>query len=452
MEAPKREGDRGWAVLRSPLALRIYLAGLAQFAAVAVGFAVLLGLTRPPGGGPLDDQARYITGTLAGVLGDPVAFEREVSRLRFELRARVTVVDPDGVVIARTAPPGSPRCRVFTEPGAHGDDFCVPKPLRFPDGRVGTVEFLARGRPPFVGWRVVVIVLIVVGVSSWLLARTLTRPLRQLSDAARALGGGDLGARVGLRRGDELGEVAVAFDEMAERVAALLRSEKELLANISHELRTPLSRIRVALDLAAEGDAEMARESLADIAGDLDELERLISDVLTAARLDLGDGSAPAGTPPLRRERLDVGELLAQAASRFRAAHPERPLEIDVPGRLPAVEGDRVLLRRVVDNLLENAHKYTERPGVAVRLVASEREGVEIEVIDQGIGIGADDLPRVFRPFFRADRSRTRATGGLGLGLALARRIVDAHGGRISLESRLDQGTCARVWLPVSPG
>jgi signal transduction histidine kinase len=319
--------------------------------------------------------------------------------------------------------------------------------LPLPGPHAGFLEIERRGRPPLIGWQVVLVVLVVVGVSSWLLARSLTRPLRRLSDTARALGGGDLAARTGLQRADELGEVAHAFDEMADRVAALLRAEKELLASISHELRTPLARIRVALDLAAEGDAEVARESLAEIAGDLDELERLIHDVLTAARLDLGSG----GVPPLRRERLAPEALLEQAAARFRSAHPGRPLACEIEGGLAEIDGDPVLLRRVIDNLLENAHKYTEQPQAPITLRARKTPGggVEIEVIDQGIGISEEDLSRVFRPFFRADRSRTRATGGLGLGLALSRRIVEAHGGAIALKSELDRGTRALVLLPA---
>lgn len=433
-------------LLRSRLALRIYLVGLAQFAAVALGFWSLLWLTKPPGRGPFEDQARYVAGTLGPSLSDPVALGAELARVRAMLHHEASVIDPDGVVIASSRPDPSERC---PPPGdLTGPGFCVPHPLRFPDGRVGTLEFVLHGRPPFVGWQVVVIVLVVVGVSSWLLARSLTGPLRVLSSAARAFGGGDRSARAGLVRPDELGEVARAFDEMAGRVTELLRAEKELLAGISHELRTPLARIRVALDIAAESDADVARESMADIGADLDELERLISDVLTAARLDLGDGAGPAGTPPLRRQSLDLADLLAQAASRFRAAHPERPLVVEVPAGLPAIDGDPVLLRRVFDNLLENAHKYTEHPDDPVTLAARGRDPVEVEVVDQGIGISPEDLPRVFRPFFRADRSRTRATGGLGLGLALARRIVEAHGGEIALHSALDQGTRALVRLP----
>ncbi|RYE87366.1 MAG: HAMP domain-containing histidine kinase, partial [Myxococcales bacterium] len=316
--------------------------------------------------------------------------------------------------------------------------------MDFPGGRRGHVECTFPLKPPITGLQIILAVLAVVGVSSVLLARSLTAPLRRLSAAAQALGGGDLAVRVDLHRSDELGEVAHAFDEMAGRVAALLRAEKELLANISHELRTPLARIRVALDLAIEGDAEVARESFVDIAGDLDELERLISDVLTAARLDLGDGTAPAGLPPLRRQRLAASELLDQSAARLRSAHPERPLRVESSGDLPPLDGDPVLLRRALDNLLENAHRYSDRPEAPVTLVARPgHDGLHIEVVDQGIGIAPGDLARVFRPFFRADRSRARATGGLGLGLALTRRIVEAHGGRIELHSALDQGTRA---------
>src|SRR5262249_45142450 len=148
----------------------------------------------------------------------------------------------------------------------------------------------------------------------------------------------------------------------------LLRAEKELLANVSHELRTPLARIRVALDLASEGDAEVAKESLAEIAGDLSELERLISDILTAARLDLADGSDAPGLPPLRRQRIDVRGLIDAAAIRFHSAHPERTLDVDVAGEIPPVDGDPVLLRRVIDNLLENAHKYTKSSNESIQV------------------------------------------------------------------------------------
>jgi two-component system, OmpR family, sensor kinase len=444
-------------LLRGRLALRIYIVGLAQMAVVAAGFFILILSNRPPGHGPIQAEVRHIARHVAASLDDPDALQRELRWVQEDFRSPAAVFDASGGVIA-----SSPGIDIESLAAACAEDRadraerpewrCVTAPIRFPDGRDGRLVFAPPGPPPPppFGTRIVPLVLVVVAVSSLLLARSLTRPLRRLSTAARAFGGGDLAVRVGLGRQDELGDVSRAFDEMAERVSALLRAEKELLANVSHELRTPLARIHVAVDLASEGDAEVAREALAEIADDLAELERLIADVLTAARLDLGDGSSPQGTPPLRRERVHVGDLLARAASRFRAAHPERTLELAVTDDLPTIDGDPVLLRRVIDNLLENAHKYTEHPTDPVELHARAGREIEIDVVDKGIGIAADDLPRVFRPFFRADRSRTRATGGLGLGLALAKRIVDAHGGSIELTSAPNEGTRARVRLPIA--
>ncbi len=471
--------------LRSRLALRIYLVGLAQMAVVAFGFSMLIRANRPPpsASGHFSEQAYLVASILTPSLGDPPALEQQLAEIHSHLRGRITIINPEGAILATTSP-GAPRClkedRTRTSEGGRP---CHIRELRFPDGRLGSLEFsTTQTPPPPISTRAFFLVLVVVSISSWLLARSLTRPLRRLSNTARAFGNGDLAARVGLARRDEFGDVARAFDEMAEHVTELLRAEKELLANISHELRTPLARIRVALDIASEGDADTARESLVDIGGDLDELERLITDVLTAARLDLGDGSAPIGIPPLRRQEINVADLLAQSTTRFRSAHPGRALQVAIEPDLPLLDGDPVLLRRVVDNLLENAHKYTERDAASIDLVARFRkgdepaassrrgsdelsassrrgsedlaggsqEGVEVEVLDRGIGISASDLPQVFRPFFRADKSRTRATGGLGLGLALVRRIVDAHGGRITIESRPDEGTQARIWLPAA--
>ena len=232
----------------------------------------------------------------------------------------------------------------------------------------------------------------------------------------------------------------------------LLLSEKELLANVSHELRTPLARIRVALDLAGEGDAEAARASLAEIATDLGELEVLVEDVLTATRFELAaDGSAGAFAG--RRERIAASAVAQHAAERFRATHPTRPLELRADPAEPQVAIDPVLFRRVLDNLLENAHKYSPDPSAPVVLaVSADSRSVAFVVEDHGLGIAAVDLPHVFSPFFRGERSRDRSSGGVGLGLTLARRIVEAHGGTISITSRPGAGTMVRTVLPLSPG
>lgn len=473
-------------VLPPRLALRIALVGIAQMVVIAIGFWAILEATRPSPRGPIETSARDLATAIEPSLGDPKNVPERLRELAGE-RTSVTIVDPSGSVVASTEE-GAPRCtgRLHPPPGARPFELPLPPigpppgalplgppppgpppmgargeaggppmlcaivPIAFPSGD-GQLHYLAMPPPPpSLAPRIVALVLLVVGVSSVLLAWSLVRPLRKLSSAARAFGAGDVTARASIDRGDELGDVSRAFDDMAERVTQLLRAEKELIANISHELRTPLARIRVAVDLAAEGDTEVAHEALGEIAEDLDELERLIADVLTAARLDLATSGPSTGLPPLRSEAFDGREIVRQAAARFEAAHTDRRLVVTVTQDEAMLDGDRVLLRRVIDNLLENAHKYTEDPEAPIHLTAKvEGDAVLIEVVDRGIGIGASDLPNVFRPFYRADKSRTRSTGGLGLGLALAKRIVDAHGGSLDLESSEGEGTLARVTLPL---
>jgi two-component system, OmpR family, sensor kinase len=291
---------------------------------------------------------------------------------------------------------------------------------------------------------------LVVGVGAVLTARLTVRPLRRLASAASKFGGGDLSARTELTRSDEIGDVARAFDDMAGRIQALVRVEKELMANVAHELRTPLSRIRVALEIAAEGDAETARASLSEIAVDLTELEQLVNDVLTTTSLELsGDRSARTGLP-LNLSSVSARQIAEDAAQRFRARFPARTLTTRFEPELPMLEADATLLRRALDNLLENAHKYSPNAAQTVSFSAAQVGArASFQIDDCGVGIDAADLERVFRPFFRAERSRTRSAGGVGLGLTLARQIVEAHGGTLELASTLGEGTTASVVLPA---
>jgi two-component system OmpR family sensor kinase len=276
-------------------------------------------------------------------------------------------------------------------------------------------------------------------------ARWIVRPIEKLSRTTRSIGEGNLAARSGLIRNDEIGELGEDIDDMAKRIERLVASERELLANVAHELRTPLARIGVALDLAAEGDGTRARASLEDIAVDCAEIETIVDDILTAARFELGRSELQ-----LRRAIVEPSSIAANAADRLRARHPERTLEITVAPSLPEIDVDPMLFRRVVDNLLENAHKYTPDSTSPIKLdVTRDDNQVVFSVADRGVGIAAEDLPNVFTAFFRAERSRSRETGGVGLGLTLARRIADAHGGTVSLESQLGEGTIARVTVPV---
>lgn len=427
----------------SRLALRIYVIGLVQFVIVAVAMEVDHQTRRPPA--PWAAQGSFVAGGLARVIDDPLALQAEVDRIAHTLTWTVDVKDPNGTVVARADPPpdqrkhGPPRVHVVREEK---------------DGKAWQLEYVVhpKGQPPGPPWLGLpgIFVLLVVGIAAWLTARSLARPLQKLADATRAFGAGRHDARTNMTRSDEIGEVARAFDDMAERVTKLLQTERELLANVSHELRTPLARIRVALDLASESDPRHALESLSEIAQDLAELERIVDDVLASARLAL-DASGLTSKPTMfvRTERLETQALLDKSVARFAAAHPLRPLQVRLAGELPAIMADGVLIRRVFDNLLDNAHKYTEDAREPIALEARQEDGdVVVEVQDRGIGIDAADLERICEPFFRTDRSRTRTTGGLGLGLTLARRVVSAHQGTMTFTSKIGGGTTARVRLP----
>lgn len=438
----KRRG-RLLGKFRLGLGLRIYAVGLLQFAVVAAGIAVIAEASRPARTPRLFN---YIAETvLKQTTRDGVI--QEVNRVNSSLRGAIALVDDRGRLIAGTLPVADDAA----SDTAKREFAAVTVALNSGEKwrLVGAPP--PRPSPPGLAY-VVTMILLVVSVSSWLVARSLVLPLRKLSAAARAFGGGDLASRSSMKRSDELGDVAEAFDQMAERVTRTLHAEKELLANVSHELRTPLQRIRAALDLAAESDGTTARESLSEIAQDLNELEHIVSDVLTTARLYLVQGAGGSSAlPPVRREPCDLAVLIEKSAARFRSLYPERTLAVTIAKTLPILAADVVLLRRALDNLLDNAHKYGGEPSMEMSLRASVvDETLLIEVEDHGIGVAAEDLTRIFEPFFRADRSRTRATGGLGLGLLLARRIVEAHAGALRLESTPGVGTIARIRLPIA--
>lgn len=287
----------------------------------------------------------------------------------------------------------------------------------------------------------------VISLWAFLVGRWVVAPVRVLTRAVRAVGAGDLTARTRLERRDELGEVGRAFDEMAQRLEQMLGAERELLANVSHELRTPLARIRVALDLAIEGDATAARLAFDEIGADLAELDGIVDDVLTATRFEIAERH---GGFAIHREDTRPEAIVRQAEARFYVRHPDRTLTVAIEDDLPSIEVDPKLFRRAIDNLLENAHKYTperDRP-IALRAVRAE-DAVTFAIADRGMGIPPEDLPHVFAPFFRGDKSRSRGTGGVGLGLTLAKRVVEAHSGAITVESGAG-GTTFRVILPVA--
>jgi signal transduction histidine kinase len=279
------------------------------------------------------------------------------------------------------------------------------------------------------------------------LARSIVLPVEALARSVKLFGSGQLATRASLQRGDEIGDLAAAFNEMASRIELLVRSEKQLLANISHELRTPLARIRVVLELASDGDAARTRSYLSEVAHDLAELESLVEDVFATARLEAASGRLGESNLPLRWTTADLGPVVEEARARFTSRHPDGELAVVVEDDVPTLRCDPKLLRRVIDNLLDNAAKYAESSPIELT-VSIDGDVVNIEVADHGPGMSPEVAARAFEPFYRADESRDRRRGGVGLGLSIVRSIVEAHGGKAELDTAPDRGTRVTARIP----
>jgi len=433
------------ATRRPRLVWRVYV--VTTLLAIAVMVALLTLPRYMRGARYLEPQAallQYMVERLS--LKKPVQFLESIERIEPRLRGDLSLFDPQGTLLRTNINPPLRAASTRELASLAKEKWALDVGrivVRSDDGSL--IGVYAPHRPGF-PWAYVlplcgVILILVGGVSIWF-TRRLARPLDQLATAARKFGEGDTAARAQLDRKDELGDVGKAFDEMAERTSAVLQAQRQLMGDVSHELRTPLARIRVALELAAE-EPVAAKDVLADVTTDLDEIDQLINDILTTARLEGGE------SVPIERRPIDLGELADRAVKRFGAKHPHRKLDRTIEGRDRELECDPVLLRRAVDNLLDNAAKYSD-PSTTVSLaVVPNGSTVAFEIVDRGIGMTENDLDRAFTPFWRADGSRTRKTGGVGLGLALARRIARVHGGDVTLSSIPGKGTTARLEVPL---
>ena len=362
--------------------------------------------------------------------------------LDFTWQAKAAQAAPSGVAPDQT----DQRVQDCVTTGRHEQltPFVAPAALLFvtsPGGTAAVSAFdLSAGNKVRIGLAVggVLVVTIVVTV---LAGRRFTRPLRALTAAAQRMRDGDVTAQVRVRRRDEIGRLAGAFNDMAATRAQVERLRTDLISDIAHELRTPLSNIRGWLEAAQDGVTEADEALVASLLEEAMQLHHIIDDLQDLAMAD-------AGTLRLHREVVSLRELFAQVCAAHRADAVGVSLTGEVSGDVE-VPADPVRLRQVVDNLVTNAVRHTGSGG-SVRLLGLADGGeVVVEVRDTGSGIAAEDLPRVFDRFWRAEKSRSRQTGGSGLGLAIVRKLVEAHGGTVEVESEVGVGSVFRVRLPV---
>ena len=273
-----------------------------------------------------------------------------------------------------------------------------------------------------------------------------TLPMRRLSRAAQGIAAGDLSQRV-LTSDDEVGQVARSFNAMAESLQRMEQQRQNMVADIAHELRTPLSVIQGNVEAMLDGVLPASPEELESIHQETILLNRLISDLRTLSL-------AEAGQLALDKQPLDMGEVVTRVAEKYRLRAEEQnvALSVQVAPNLPRVSADAGRIEQALVNLAENALRYgASDAGGRVTLGArAMADGVEAWVRDTGPGIAPEDLPHVFERFWRSEKSRNRQTGGSGIGLALVKQLIEAHGGRVSVESTLGHGATFRVMLPAS--
>lgn len=273
------------------------------------------------------------------------------------------------------------------------------------------------------------------------LAYHLTSPVRALQKAVERFGRGDLTARAGSKRRDELGQLARTFDRMAGRIETLLAAERRLLLDISHELRSPLARLGVAVELARSG--ENLDSALNRIQKESDRLNALVGQLLQVTRAE-GDPSS------LRRDPMRLDELVQQLVEDSGLEAAAHGCALKYEKREPAlVEGDPELLRRAIENVIRNAIRYAP-PKSTVEVSMARRNGsAVVDVRDQGPGVPEEALPRLFDAFYRVDGDRNRTSGGIGLGLSIARRAIELHKGAIRARNA-HPGLEVELELPVA--
>ncbi len=454
---------------------RILLLFWCAFAIVIAANVLIEGTTRtrgfaPPNGAgdPFAFIADLAAGQLresgrAGVVRMLVALERDPGMRVFaidsagtELRGRP--LPPEVAGAAHAVLSGGER-RAYDREGG----LTVAYPVRAGDGRalalvIQPLRHRPRLGPPHDLWQSGLVLLVVSGVGCYLLARHITAPVLRLRRATQRLAEGDLAARVGTtgrRAQDELDQLGMDFDRMAQRVEAVVSSQRRLLSDISHELRSPLARMSVALGLLRQREIAGSEDMIARLETETGRLDRLIGDLLLLSRLESGANVADERRPEGRDDDgIALGELVAGIVedASFEATERRCDVRLAATDDRLRVDGVPELLHSAIENVVRNAVRHTaEGTQVEVRVERRAGDGgacAAVSVRDHGPGVPAGDIERIFEPFHRVEAARERRSGGVGLGLAIARRAVLRHRGRITARPAEGGGLVVEILLP----
>ncbi len=422
-------------------------------------------------------QARILRHELEqtpGVLDSPLAAERFLAGVADLTEARVVVISQSGEILASSRPGDASLVgTVFSDPAVAqalqgieqegvGQGFTaevayVALPLHEGESRRGVLRLSIetdrwRQQSDHLRWIILgsVGLTAVIGLGLGLgLATTITRPLRLLNQSTQAIAGGNFEMRVPVRSSDEISRLASSFNQMAARLEEAEHSRGRQLAAISHELTRPLAGMRAAVETLQDGactDPETSQALLEGIEEELARLQRLVATLQQVHRRALR---------PLQLQcaRVALERIIRASVASFEPLAGQNciTLSADLQAGLPEIWADEDRLIQVVTNLLDNAFKFTPGGGhILVRAgLSQDRQTVWISVADSGVGITPDELPHLFEEFYTGRASRPPEKRGMGLGLAICREIVSAHGGHIEVDSQPGQGACFRFELPV---
>jgi signal transduction histidine kinase len=422
--------------------------------------------------GKLNDQVAAGIGN-AATMAD---YANNVAQADLRLRFGLEGYTPEGYIFVPAAEPSTFTAGLTAAPGRGQarDQISYTEVFSFPDpkGLQPTWELEVSLSAPYttrastitsvIGFLLgaVVLALVLASIVAAFLARRFTRPIRRLTDAARGLAVGDLTKRVppddARSGGKEILELSRQFNTMADQLEETMDeirrdrdASREFLADVSHELRTPLAALRTFNELLREraGDDAEARAEFLEASGQqIERLDWLAQNLLELSKLE-------SGLVRLDLRPEDVGTTVQSAVEQALVSARRRGIELtaSVPGRPLVIRHDPQRMGQVLGNLIGNAIKFTPRGGSVRVTLQPHSRGARIQVIDTGVGIDPNELPKIFDRFYRGSRSNEARGSGSGLGLAIVRSVVDMHAGRILVESRVGAGTTFTVTLPADP-
>lgn len=390
------------------------------------------------------------------------ALRQQIERIHDSIGVRLFVYNESGEeLLSQSAPAGARELALKAVKSGVTEESrpenLVAQRIIGPDGRNYTV--VARMSPgpfadvfatPYALLLRMAAVILMAGVVCYGLARYLTGPLRRLRASAQRIAGGDLSVRVGTpvsRRHDEIGSLARDFDLMAERIEALVSTQRRLISDMSHELRSPLARLNLALGLVRQRTGPEATEMLDRMEREAQRLNELIEQILTLARLE-------GRSTMFEKSPLDLAALLGEVVAdvEFEAQEHKRHARL-IQCDDCTINGNLELLRSALENVIRNGMRYTPDDSAVEVSLCCRQDGLEkqaiVRVRDHGPGIPENAVTDIFQPFYRVADDRGRGTGGIGLGLAIARQAVRIHGGMISAANTSEGGLVVKIILPL---